>query len=76
MSKKARRRPSWRKDPRPFHIDLIDEETNRRFQTVKVVKGSNKLRRMVRTYGPVETERRLVQALLNMLNVLERTKYE
>lgn len=76
MSKKARRRPSWKKEPRPFYINLINEETDELMNTIKVVKGSHKLRRMIRTYGPVETERRLKQGLLNMLDVSERTKYE
>ena len=76
MSKKARRRPSWKKEPRPFYINLINDETDELMNTIKVVKGSHQLRHMIRRYGPVETERRLRQGLLNMLDVLERTKYE
>lgn len=74
MSKKARCRPSWKKEPRPFYINLINEETDELMDTIKVVKGSHQIRRMIRRYGPDETERRMRQGLLNMLGILERTK--
>lgn len=74
MSKKARRRPSWKKEPRPFYINLINEETDELMDTIKIVKGSHQIRRMIRKYGPDETERRMRQGLLNMLGILERTK--
>lgn len=66
MAKKARRRPSWKNEPRPFYINLINEETGELFETIKVKKGSHLLHQMVQKYGPLTTEKKLRQALLEM----------
>ena len=66
MSKKARRRPSWKNEPRPFYINLINEETGELFETLKVKKGSQILHNMVKKHGPLNTETRLRAALIEM----------
>lgn len=70
MSKKARRRPSWKKEPRPFYIDLINEETGELFETVKVKKGVNVFHNLIRTYGQTMAEEKLRQGLIDLV---ERT---
>ena len=66
MSKKARRRPSWKNEPRPFYINLINEETGELFETIKVKKGSYLLHNMLERYGPIVTEKRLREALMDL----------
>ena len=66
MSKKARRRPSWKKEPRPFYIDLINEETGELFETVKVKKGVNVFHNLVRKYGQTMVEEKLRQAFIDL----------
>jgi len=66
MSKKARRRPSWKNEPRPFYINLINEETGELFETLKVKRGSQHLHNMVKKYGPLTTEKKLRAALIEM----------
>ena len=66
MSKKARRRPSWKKEPRPFYLHLINEETGELFETIKVKKGVNVFHNLVRTYGPHKAEEKLRQALIDL----------
>ena len=77
MSKKARRRPSWKKyiGPRPFYINLIDDETGELFETVKV-KDGNFLRDMLKKDGPIVLERKLRQAFIDLAErtISERTK--
>ena len=67
MSKKARRRPSWKKrlDPRPFYIDLINEETGELFERVMVKDGAF-LRDMLKRNGPVVLEENLRQAFIDL----------
>ena len=66
MSKKARRRPSWKNEPRPFYINLINEETGELFETIKVKKGSQILHNMLKRNGPIITEQKLRTALIEM----------
>ena len=67
MSKKARRRPSWKNDNnRLFYINLINEETGELFETIKVKKGAYLLHNMLKRYGPIVTETRLRQALMDL----------
>lgn len=79
MAKKARRRPSWKKyiGPRPFYIDLINEETGELFETVKVKDGIF-LRNMLKRVGPDILEEKLRQAFIDLAErtISERTKYE
>lgn len=74
MSKKARRRPSWKKyiGPRPFYINLINEETGELFETV-IVRDGTFLRDMLKRDGPIVLERKLRQGFEDLV---ERTKYE
>ena len=65
MSKKARRRPSWKKDPRPFYIDLINEDTGELFETIKVTKGVSVFHNLIRTYGQTMAEEKLRQAVID-----------
>ena len=67
MSKKARRRPSWKKyiGPRPFYIDLINEETGELFERV-MVKDGTFLRDMLKRNGPVVLEEKLRQAFIDL----------
>ena len=66
MSKKARRRPSWKKEPRPFYIHLINEETGELFETVRVEKGVNVFHNLVRKYGQHNAEEKLRQAFIDL----------
>ena len=66
MAKKARRRPSWRNEPRPFYINLINEETGELFETLKVKRGAQLLHNMLKRYGPIITESKLKQGLMEM----------
>ena len=70
MSKKARRRPSWKKDPRPFYIDLINEDTGELFETIKVTKGVSVFRNLIKRYGQTMAEEKLRQGLIALI---ERT---
>jgi hypothetical protein len=77
MSKKARRRPSWKKyiGPRPFYIDLINDETGELFERV-MVKDGTFLRNMLRRDGPDILEEKLRQAFMDLAErtISERTK--
>lgn len=79
MAKKARRRPSWKKrlGPRPFYIDLINEETGELFERV-MVKDGTFLRDMLKRVGPDILEEKLRQGFLDLAKrtISERTKYE
>lgn len=70
MSKKARRRPSWKNGPRPFYIHLINEETGELFETVRVKKGVNVFHNLVKRYGQTMAEEKLRQGLIDLV---ERT---
>lgn len=70
MSKKARCRPSWKKEPRPFYINLINEETDELMETIKVKKGVSVFHNLIRTYGQTMAEEKLRQGLINLI---ERT---
>jgi hypothetical protein len=79
MAKKARRRPSWKKyiGPRPFYIDLINEETGELFERV-MVKDGTFLRDMLKRVGPDILEEKLRQGFMDLAKrtISERTKYE
>lgn len=62
MSKKARRRPTWRKKPH-FYLNLICKETGKHLETIRFAKGSEQMIRMLHKLGPEEMERVLVQGL-------------
>ena len=62
MSKKARRRPTWRKKPH-FYLNLICKETGKLLETIRFTKGSERMIRMLHKLGPEEMERELVHAL-------------
>ena len=66
MANKARRRPSWKNEPRPFYINLINEETGELFETIKVKRGSQLLHNMLKRNGPLITEQKLRTALIEM----------
>ena len=66
MAKKARRRPSWKNEPRPFYINLINEETGELFETIKVKRGSQLLHNMLKRNGPLFTEQKLKEALMDL----------
>ena len=70
MSKKARRRPSWKNGPRPFYIDLINEETGELFETIRVTKGVYVFRNLIKRYGQTMAEETLRQGLIDYV---ERT---
>lgn len=70
MSSKARRRPSWKKGPRPFYIDLINEDTGELMDTIRVKKGVNVFHNLVKKYGRTMAEEKLKQGLLDLI---ERT---
>jgi len=65
MSKKARRRPSWKKEPRPFYIDLINEDTGELFETIKVTKGVSVFHNLIKRYGQTMAEEKLRQAVID-----------
>lgn len=65
MSKKARRRPSW-KSSRYFYVDLINEETGQLMQTIRIKDGIGYLRGIVEKRGRQEMEKRLRQALIDL----------
>lgn len=67
MSKKARRRPTWRKNP-IFYIDLINEETGELFETLRFKKNNAMFFRMMNKLGPVEMERLLLKGMMNLAN--------
>jgi len=62
MSKKARRRPSWRKKPH-FYLNLICKDTGKLLETIRFAKGAEKMIRMLHKLGPEEMENQLVQGL-------------
>lgn len=64
MSKKARRRPSWRKNPH-FYLNLLCKDTGKLLETIRFNKGAEKMIRMLHRLGPEEMEKQLVQALEN-----------
>lgn len=70
MSSKARRRPSWKKEPRPFYIDLINEDTGELMDTIRVTKGVNVYHNLIKKYGQTMAEQKLKQGLLDLI---ERT---
>jgi len=65
MSKKARRRPTWRKNP-IFYIDLVNEETGEIFETLRFKKKNAVFFRMMKKHGPVEMEKLLLKGMLNL----------
>ena len=67
MAKKARRRPSWKKyiGPRPFYIDLINDETGELFERV-MVKDGTFLRDMLKRVGPNVLEEKLRQGFIDL----------
>ena len=71
MSHKARRRPTWKKEPRPFKIHLIDENTGKYMETITITKNSHLMHRLTQMWGPIETEKRLRQMFFDLANKLE-----
>lgn len=67
MSKKARRRPSWRKKPH-FYLNLLCKDTGKLLETIRFAKGAEKMIRMLHRLGPEEMERELVHALETIAN--------
>lgn len=65
MSKKARRRPSWRKNP-VFYVHLINSETGELFETLRFKKNNAVFFRMMKKHGPEEMEKILVQGMINL----------
>lgn len=75
MSKKARRRPSWRKKPH-FYLNLLCKDTGKLLETVRIGKGAERMIRMLHKLGPEEMEKQLVDGLTRIAKqtIAEHTK--
>jgi len=71
MSHKARRRPSWKKGPTPFYLELIDEKTGELMEKIKIKEGANLLRELIRKVGPIEAEKHLREELFRLAGMYE-----
>lgn len=62
MSKKARRRPSWKNKPH-FYLHLLCKDTGKLLETIRIARGAERMIRMLHKLGPEEMEKQLVDGL-------------
>jgi hypothetical protein len=77
MSRKARRRPSWksyRKTPDELVIRLLNEEDDSLIETIRIAKLGHFGRNLIRAYGQAGAEEYLRQVLIDESNrILDET---
>ena len=71
MSYKARRRPTWKKKTDSWKLDLIDENTGKYMETVRVRNGRRKILMLSKKHGWDHVEKMLRDELIRIANTYE-----
>lgn len=66
MSLKARRRPTWKKKSDSWKLELIDEETGKHMDTVRVRNGRKQVNLLMRKHGYAYVENMLRDELIRL----------
>lgn len=66
MSYKARRRASWKKKTDSWKLELIDEETGKHMETIRVCNGRRAVHRLVGKHGQEYVENMLRNELIRI----------
>ena len=69
MSLKARRRPTWKKKTDSWKLVLLDEETGKHLQTVRVRNGRSFVNYLARKHGNEYVENMLRDELIRIAGV-------